>query len=178
MENKKATVGATMTWVVATIIILFVIMIFIYVAFAFKGEREVKNVLSSSEDVDFGESKAVDGVDAQQMLFALSKTKLNGVSIWDLNSKNDDEFKKGFKQMSDDLEIFLNKFPDYYSGDGRWILEVRPASSSLEDILFWWRVTGENDGVGLGAWGGFDASDRDVEIILKEKRFIHLYLTN
>jgi len=49
-NNKRAQVGESITWVVATIILIVVLIIFVYVASALAKVKEIK--LTSSEDLD------------------------------------------------------------------------------------------------------------------------------
>lgn len=70
-KNKKAAIGATMTWILATIIILFVIIIFVYASFSLANSRKIKAIL---EGVEITPSEPISpGVDSEQMLLALLK---------------------------------------------------------------------------------------------------------
>jgi len=74
-DNKKAAIGATMTWVVATIIILFVVVFFIYASYEIAKD---KHLLGFDK---FIQKKEASGTGAEQTLLALLQTEINEMSI-------------------------------------------------------------------------------------------------
>lgn len=60
LKNKRAQLGETMTWVIATIIVVVTLIVFIYVSSLLKGIRDVKIPdlkLDSNSDVNWIQSK-------------------------------------------------------------------------------------------------------------------------
>jgi len=93
MHNKKAAIGATMTWIVATIIILFVIILFVYSSGVlgfelFGGNDSLKETNTESE----------------QMLLALLETKIDEKTVKQLVIEEDKDSLRNLKDI-------LNKIP-------------------------------------------------------------------
>lgn len=83
MKNKNAAIGATMTWVVATIILLFVIIIFVYASLVISKGKKAENIHISPY------------IESEQMLLALLETKINGKLVKDyIIEGNYDELDK------------------------------------------------------------------------------------
>ena len=99
-----------MTWVVATIIILFVIIIFIY---ASKVLADKKNLKFSS-----GTNLVVQSAVVEESLLSLLQTEINGKSIQQIFI--DDEFGKN----ANDIFSLLKKIPNCfrYNRGGSWVL--------------------------------------------------------
>jgi hypothetical protein len=57
LSNKKAQVGETLTWMISTIIILVLLIIFVYSTLAF---AKAKNIKTSS--IDFGKADSSDKI--------------------------------------------------------------------------------------------------------------------
>ncbi len=76
MKSKKATIGATMTWVLATIIILVVMILFVYGTKVFVSSELVQDFLGNLGKSP--EKSMFSSVDSEQMLLALLQTKLDG----------------------------------------------------------------------------------------------------
>lgn len=76
-KNKKATIGATMTWVVATIIVLFVIIIFVYASGVLAGKKGALDFKPSVQIAKYS------SVESEQMLLALLRTEINGKTVKD-----------------------------------------------------------------------------------------------
>jgi len=94
MYNKKAAIGATMTWIVATIIILFVIILFVYASGAF----------ISSSDKSFKTSPF--NVATEQSLLALLETKLDGKTVRDYIIEGD------YKTLRKKITPILERLPE------------------------------------------------------------------
>lgn len=105
MNNKKATIGATLTWVVATIIIFVVIIIFVLLS---------SGGLLKSDSFEQGRLSTVD---SEQMLLALMKTEVDGKMVKDWILETDKEDKN---VLWDKLRPLLNKLstPTLYGGWG------------------------------------------------------------
>ena len=76
MHNRRAAIGAAMTWVVATFIILFIVILFIYVSNAMAKERDLK-----SSEISVLESNEVAGMSSEQVLLGILKTQVGDRSI-------------------------------------------------------------------------------------------------
>ena len=74
-DNKKATIGATMTWVIATMIILFVIIFFIYASYSIAKEEKLLGFDRVIQE------KKNSNVDAEQTLLAILQTEIDGLEI-------------------------------------------------------------------------------------------------
>ena len=116
MYNKKAAIGATMTWIVATIIILFVIILFVYGAGVFAKESWSAGLSS--------EYKATD-VSKEQMLLALLETEVEGgidgakVKNYLLLDKKDYE-----KLLEKEIKPIIEEFPELLPLEGGWVFIV------------------------------------------------------
>lgn len=90
-KNKKAQVGETLTWIVATLIIIGTLLIFIYVSIALAkskslGSGNIKNTIDSqilNEDVDWIKSK-------NELAFFRKDDNRNRIERW-LNEKQAEE---------------------------------------------------------------------------------------
>jgi len=74
--NKKAAIGAAMTWVVATFIILFVVILFIYASNIMAKEKDLKSL-----DISILKGEGVVGMSSEQVLLSLLKTKIGIRSV-------------------------------------------------------------------------------------------------
>jgi len=117
-RGKKAAIGATMTWVVATIIIFVVIIIFVYAAKGFAGSKWVRDIVGrDSVNVIKDSSNA----DSEQMLLALLQTNIDGKSVKDY-VENTNNFEKEFPKLKQELNPILEKIP---AGKGyKWTLLI------------------------------------------------------
>lgn len=75
MHNKKATIGATTTWIVATIIIIVLCVIFIYIV---SSLGFVSSLFGSSSYSDKSQPEL------RESLFAIMKTQINGAQLGNL----------------------------------------------------------------------------------------------
>ena len=110
MYNKKAAIGATMTWIVATIIILFVIILFVFASGIlgfelFGGDAYPKETSTKSE----------------QMLFALLNTKFNGKTLTE--HLNEEDWEKNLKEIEKEIYEIVKRFPENSKKEG-WSLEI------------------------------------------------------
>ena len=100
-SNKRASIGAAMTWVVATFIIFFLVILFIYSSYTMAKEKEIKEldifVLDSGKSV---------GMDVEQTLLALLKTKIGQRSVGNYISQGRYEEVKSFVKST------LNELPE------------------------------------------------------------------
>lgn len=120
-ENKKAAIGATMTWVVATVIILFVIILFIYASYAITKEKKIKNLEPFVQEIEQSSC-----IDSEQMLLALMQTKLEEKAVEDyILEGNYDELEIKIKPILDELPNF--------GADG-WVLKIYENSKSVKEI--------------------------------------------
>ena len=78
IKNKKATIGATMTWVVATIIIFLLIVIFMYASFVLAKD---KNFFGPVSGIFPSVRLKLTEVYKEQTLLALLNTEFDGMSF-------------------------------------------------------------------------------------------------
>jgi hypothetical protein len=131
MKSKKATIGATMTWVVATIIILVVIILFVYAAKA--------QMIGSTKGSFYTRYKLTE-ISKEQMLLALLETEVDGKKVE--QHINDAENKEDYEVLGKKIEPILEKFPGLDGGnwvfiiyeDGKSKLQVGKVYSSARDI--------------------------------------------
>lgn len=89
-KNKKAQVGETLTWVIATLIIIGTLLVFVYASIALAKAKsvnsgEVKTQIKqiSTEDIDWIASK-------NQMAFSKNQEYRNRIEVW-INEKYAEE---------------------------------------------------------------------------------------
>lgn len=89
-RNKKAQVGETLTWIVATLVIIGTLLIFIYASIALakvksvnSGEVKTQIKQISTEDIDWIASK-------NQMAFSRNQENGNKIEVW-INEKQTEE---------------------------------------------------------------------------------------
>ena len=113
IKTKKATIGATMTWVVATIIILFVMIVFVYTSVALFGKGELKPILS----IKGGQISS--SADSEQMLLDLLHKKIGDKEVKEIIIEGEEGLIK-----TDLIRVF-NNVPDCldYSNEGSWLFE-------------------------------------------------------
>jgi hypothetical protein len=77
MTNKRGQVGETITWVVATIFLIAILLLFIYSAIAMAKAKSLKVdiKLSSGSSVDWVNSKT-------QMAYSISSANKNKIQMW------------------------------------------------------------------------------------------------
>ena len=77
MINKKAQVGESITWIIATIILIVLLIIFIYASVALSKAKTIKtNIKTDSIDsVDWINSKT-------QMAYSISASNKNKIEVW------------------------------------------------------------------------------------------------
>ncbi len=123
MRNKKATIGATMTWVVATIIILMVIIVFVYSS---KLLAEKKNLKFPS-----GQKPIIQSPLVEQSLLGLMQTKINGKSLLQILVDGEQ------KEKSKEIVNLLNKIPNCfrYNRGGSWVFAHYSMDGKLFDIV-------------------------------------------
>lgn len=77
LNNKRAQVGESITWIVATIILIVILIIFIYASVALSKAKSIKtNIKADSVDsVDWINSKT-------QMAYSISANNKNKIEGW------------------------------------------------------------------------------------------------
>ncbi|MEK6832511.1 MAG: hypothetical protein AABY32_00560 [Nanoarchaeota archaeon] len=76
-NNKKAQIGESITWVIATIILIVVLIIFIYASIALAKTKSLKfDTKADSED-------SVDWINAKtQMAYLINENNKNKIEAW------------------------------------------------------------------------------------------------
>tara|TARA_Y100000034_G_scaffold119917_1_gene162189 strand:- start:46 stop:576 length:531 start_codon:yes stop_codon:yes gene_type:complete len=108
-KNKSATIGATMTWIIAILIIFVVMIFFIYASTALSLKRKI-----SVKSISIKGEEKFPSLDSEQMLLALLETQIEGGKVKDI-IKNPDIQKESLAPLT---SIF-NKLPTsiYFLGD-------------------------------------------------------------
>jgi hypothetical protein len=104
-KNKKASIGATMTWVVATLAILLLVILFIYSSYLMAKKKEITN--DGFFDLSSGKSVSAD---SEQSLLALLKTKKNG-----RDEVGSFIYQGKYLAIKDFADGILSKFPAFKS---------------------------------------------------------------
>lgn len=93
IKNKKAQVGETMTWIVATVIILVVMFLFIFAV----------SLISPNKEAMFGLGNMVKDEGSiladQQITFAVQEKQVNGVSIKDMINQDEEKAKQEIEKI-------------------------------------------------------------------------------
>ena len=127
-KEKKATIGATMTWVVAILIIFVVMMLFVYASTALALEKNIKNNLGSILVRDQKESPSMD---SEQMMLALLETELKNGQVKNL-VRNPNNKESDFEGLAPIFEIlpapvsgYSNMFGSPISEKNEWFFEIK-----------------------------------------------------
>ncbi len=79
LTNKKAQIGETITWVIATVIIVVVLLLFIYAAIAL---GKLNSVDSSGVKIKVG-SSSIDWINTKtQLAENINNANLNSINAW------------------------------------------------------------------------------------------------
>jgi hypothetical protein len=105
LERKRAAIGATMTWVVATIIIFFVIFLFVLGSQAMATSGKFKKIFSLRESGSEQIAELGSAIASEQMLLALLETKVDGRSVKELVINDEKDL------LADNLKLVLAKIP-------------------------------------------------------------------
>jgi hypothetical protein len=106
--KKKASIGAAMTWVVATIIIFFMSILFVYVAFII---AEDKKVFSQNFFIEKADSFPLISLYSENMLLALLKTNFEEKKLKDSLDLNYQEFNLNFVILKKNLNPLIERLP-------------------------------------------------------------------
>lgn len=104
--NKKGAIGAAMTWMVATVIIIFIIVLFTYISFILSKEKQAENFSFSfnlNENSDMS---------SEQILISLLKTKVEDKSI--MNHILEGDYEK-INEIKPILEKLSNEELGYWN---------------------------------------------------------------
>ena len=86
MKNKKAQVGESVTWIVATIILVVVLLIFIYASVVLSKVKVFR--INIQEDLD----NSVDWIDSKtEMAYSINDNGKNRIEGWVSQSREDEE---------------------------------------------------------------------------------------
>ena len=105
MLNRRGAIGAAITWVVATFIILFLVVLFIYSSYALAQEKKIANL-----DVFVLDSRKIAGMDSGQTLLALLKTRIGERSV------SNYIFQGDYNDVKSSVESILNELPELDDG--------------------------------------------------------------
>ena len=124
MYNKKAAIGATMTWIVATIIILFVIILFVYGTKLFVTSEEIRRSFWVKGNLV---RETILSAESEQMLLALLETKIDGKSVKDHLSE--ENYKTHLNKIKGELEPIVKTLPGNTKEEG-WGLAIFPLDNN------------------------------------------------
>tara|TARA_Y100000310_G_scaffold308494_1_gene351642 strand:- start:9 stop:542 length:534 start_codon:yes stop_codon:yes gene_type:complete len=107
LGSKKAAIGAAMTWVVATIIIFLVTLLFVYASNGLRIKKEFED--PGKALVDEGRYSSIA---SEEMLLALLDTEFDGKSLggWILQSSFETS-KEDFKLINEEVDLIINNIP-------------------------------------------------------------------
>jgi len=125
MKNKKASIGSGMTWLVATIIIFIITMIFVYGAYIINGGNSVNYLREKSNLEDLENAKSID---SQEILFALLKTNIEDKNLRDYLEEDLD--RENFEKIENEIKLILNKI----SNEEIWNFAYHSGSTGLWDV--------------------------------------------
>ena len=104
--NKKAQVGQTLTWVIATIIVFFLLFIFIIIT----GLLVAKKNLFGQNNVDFQQTEALD-MSTLKSFEGFVNSDISGKIVYDIVADASSGILS--KEFKDNAKIFLElNFPD------------------------------------------------------------------
>jgi hypothetical protein len=104
--NKKAQIGETMTWVVATIIIIVTLIVSLFISSSLSDAKELivkaKDIASSGEKIKF------DVILEKSVLtyFLSAENKKQGIYLW--AEENEEMFYGNFNERVEEIERGLN----------------------------------------------------------------------
>ncbi len=77
LENKKAQVGETITWIIATIILIGILIVFLFISVSLSKLKSFKADIkvNSEESVDWIELKT-------EMAYSISSENKNRINLW------------------------------------------------------------------------------------------------
>jgi len=101
IKFKKAAIGATMTWVVATIIILIIVILFIYFSYALAKEKKILGFDPFVQEIEQSSS-----IESEQILLALLETELEGKKIKNYI------LTSNYEVLEEKINSILSKMPD------------------------------------------------------------------
>jgi hypothetical protein len=131
LKNRKGTIGAAMTWVVATIIILLFVFIFVYSSYMISKERQITNfspILNSEKSYDAG---------SEQILLALLQTKIENKSLKDLIINGDydkiENYRNILEKLSNEKDGYWNLYVYEKKGESyESVKSIKTKESALE----------------------------------------------
>lgn len=77
LENKKAQVGETITWIIATIILIGILIVFLFISVSLSKLKSFKADIkvNSEESVDWIELKT-------EMAYSINSENKNRINLW------------------------------------------------------------------------------------------------
>jgi len=83
LKNKRGQVGESITWIIATIVLIAILLIFIYASVALSKMKSIK--INLKED-------SVDWINAKnQMAYSISSVNKNRIQTWISDAEGDGE---------------------------------------------------------------------------------------
>ena len=116
--GKRATIGAAMTWVVATFIILFVVILFIYASNVMAKGKDLKSL-----EISILKGEDVAGMSSEQVLLSILKTKIGIRSVSNYISQGD------YGEVSGSVKSILDELPEL---NGKSVVYVGNKKVELE----------------------------------------------
>ena len=137
LHNKKAVVGETLTWVVATLVVIVILVFSIFVTSLLAKGGEIlgeHKELSSREEKDLLATKSLTGYllttgDSGEKVFEQLRGKGDSQETWKLFDESNGNLAK---------DIFLKLYGDDYKLDVIWlgIWDARPGRGAERNIPF------------------------------------------
>jgi len=100
-KNKRGAIGAAMTWVVATMIILLITIIFIYSSYAMAKQKQLGGFKTFNL-----RTETIYKADAEQVLLALMKTKIDASSVREYIIRGE------YNSVKPSVDLILASIPD------------------------------------------------------------------
>ena len=123
MISKKAVIGTTLTWMVATFLIFFILIIFMLAVLGLSGSKDLSNVFSSS-DVEINKDNVE--ISLSQTNNLINFAKENKQLIFD---RADDEFILSYDEVlngkiDEKIDLICNEIKKYRISFGLDVNEI------------------------------------------------------
>ena len=123
MISKKAVIGTTLTWMVATFLIFFILIIFMLAVLGLSGSKDLSNVFSSS-DVEINKDNVEISLSQTNNLINFAKENKQLIFDW-----ADDEFILSYDEVlngktDEKIDLICNEIKKYRNPFGLDVNEL------------------------------------------------------